>query len=128
MTLLENQNEFPCLSDQDRYVISLPPLTNAERSKLSPTSDTIFVEITSGHSMDICRRVMDAFLRQVLENQLGKKSNEEEKTFRQVLTLQQTRVVDDKGQLKTTFPSRTDLDWNEVSQGKLFIERLTNEK
>jgi hypothetical protein len=35
LTLLQNQKDFPCLSDQDRYVISLPPLTNAERSKVN---------------------------------------------------------------------------------------------
>jgi len=73
LTLLHDQRDFPCLSDQERYVISLPPLTNAERSKLSATSESIFVEITSGHSMDICRRVMDSFLRQILQLELGKK-------------------------------------------------------
>jgi hypothetical protein len=76
--------------------------------------------------MDICRRVMDSLLRQMLQLQLGKK--EENGNDRQVLTLQQTRVVDEKGQLKTTFPSRTDLDWNEISQGTILVERLTLEK
>ena len=123
------------MSDQDRYVISLPPLTNAERSKvnnfekkslrlkiflfkLSPSTESILIEITSGTSMDICRRVMDALLHQMLQHQLGKKNSD--LPIRQVLTLQQTRVVDDKGQLKTTFPSRADLDWNENS---ILIER-----
>lgn len=146
LTLLEDQKDFPCLSDENRYVISLPPLTNAERSKvnicsitnflsnqilfcqlkLSPSSESIFIEITSGNSMDICRRVMDSLLREMIKLQLGKKTNEE--NIRQVLTLQQTRVVDDKGQLKNTFPSRTDLLWEEVSQGKILIERLTSDK
>jgi hypothetical protein len=76
--------------------------------------------------MDICRRVMDSFLRQMLRLEFGKKTNDS--NIRQILTLQQTRVVDDKGQLKTTFPSRTDLDWNEISQGSIIIERLTSEK
>ncbi|CAF3921600.1 unnamed protein product [Adineta steineri] len=126
LTLLQDQTNFPCLSDQERYVISLPPLTNAERSKLSSTTDSIFIEITSGQSMDICRRVMDALLRQMIQNDLGKKSNES--NIRQILTLQQTKVVDDKGQLKTTFPSRTDLDWIEISQGSIAIERLYSDK
>jgi hypothetical protein len=69
---------------------------------------------------------MDALLHKMLENQLGKKGNDT--NIRQILVLQQTRVVDDKGQLKTTFPSRTDLDWNEASQGSIFIERLTSDK
>jgi hypothetical protein len=142
LNLLQDQKDFPCLSDQERYVISLPPLTNAERSKvkiffrikkrkhfflkLSATTESILIEITSGNSMDICRRVMDSLLRQMLQLQLGKKDNES--NFRQILILQQTRVVDEKGQLKTTFPSRTDLDWIEISQGNIFIERLTSDK
>jgi len=76
--------------------------------------------------MDICRRVMDALLRQIIQLELGKKINDS--NIRQILTLQQTKVVDDKGQLKTTFPSRTDLDWIEISQGSIIIERLTSEK
>jgi hypothetical protein len=68
--------------------------------------------------MDTCRRVMDALLHQMLQLQLGKKNPD--LPIRQVLTLQQTRVVDDKGQLKTTFPSRADLDWNENT---ILIER-----
>ncbi len=58
--------------------------------------------------------------------QLGKKTNDA--NIRQVLTLQQTRVVDEKGPLKTTFPSRTDLDWIEISEGSILLERLTSEK
>ncbi len=76
--------------------------------------------------MDICRRVMDSFLRQMIKMQLGKKSNDS--NIRQILTLQQTKVVDEKGQLKTTFPSRTDLDWIEISEGSILIERLTSDK
>lgn len=68
--------------------------------------------------MDICRRVMDEFLHEIIKFDLGKKvlnSN-----IRQTLTLQQTKVIDDKGQLKTTFPSRQDLNWNDSS---IIIER-----
>ncbi|CAM4950946.1 unnamed protein product [Rotaria socialis] len=126
LTLLEDQHDFPCLSDQDRYVISLPPLTNAERSKLSPSSESILIEITSNHSMDICRRVMDLILQKMIEIKLGKTSKD--LNIRQTLILQQTKVVDDKGQLKTTFPSRTDLHWNENSNLPILIERLTIEK
>ncbi|CAF3925674.1 unnamed protein product [Rotaria sordida] len=126
LTLLQDQHDFPCLSDQDRYVISLPPLTNAERTKLSPSSESILIEITSSHSMDICRRVMDCLLREMIENELGKKSNES--NIRQILKLQQTRVVDDKGQLKITYPSRTDLHWENLSKPSIIIQRLTIEK
>jgi len=62
----------------------------------------------------------------MIKMQLGKKSNDT--NIRQILTLQQTKVVDEKGQLKTTFPSRTDLDWIEISEGSILIERLTSDK
>ena len=81
------------------------------------------IEITSGTSMDICRRVMDSLLIQMIEIQLAKNIN-----HRQLLIIQQTRVVDDKGQLKTTFPSRTDLQSEHFQQKKIFIERLISDK
>ena len=73
--------------------------------------------------MDVCRRVMDSLFIQMIELHLGKKIHDQ-----QVLILQQTRVVDDKGQLKTTYPSRTDLQSEHFQQKKIFIERLTSEK
>ena len=143
LTLLEGQSQFPYLADEDGAVLSLPPLTNAERSKvknggclvdlhcpsvpfslqLSVSTRSVLIEISSSHSMDICRQVMDAFLRQILANQFGEKQPADSH-LRQILTLQQTRVLDDKGQLKTTFPSRTDLVWADTSQGSIAIERL----
>jgi hypothetical protein len=84
LILLQNQKDFPCLSDQNGCVISVPPLTNAERSKIffgknsffnkkflslkiSSTSESIFIEITSESSMNICHSVMDSFLRQMVQ-------------------------------------------------------------
>lgn len=123
LTLLEGQSLFPYLSDEDGAVLSLPPLTNAERSKLSVTTRSVLIEISSSHSMDICRQVMDTFLRQIITHQFGEKQPADSH-LRQILTLQQTRVLDDKGQLKCTFPSRTDLLWADISQGSIVIERL----
>ena len=73
--------------------------------------------------MEICRRVMDSLLIGMFDNQLGKKINDQ-----QVLSVQQTRVIDDKGQLKTTFPSRTDFQSERFEEKKIFIQRLTTEK
>ena len=71
--------------------------------------------------MDICRRVMNEFLKEILR--LGISRDEH------LLVLQQTRVLDEKGILKTTFPSRTDLnDWNEIQQGTILVERLFSDK
>lgn len=73
--------------------------------------------------MEICRRVMDSLLIGMFDIQLGKKINEQ-----QVLLIQQTRVIDDKGQLKTTFPSRTDFPSEYFQEKKIFIQRLTTDK
>lgn len=73
--------------------------------------------------MDICRRVMDSLLIGMFEIQLGKKNNDQ-----QMLIVQQTRVVDEKGQLKTTFPSRTDLHCEHFREKNIFIQRLTIDK
>jgi hypothetical protein len=114
LILLQNQKDFPCLSDQNGCVISVPPLTNAERSKIffgknsffnkkflslkiSSTSESIFIEITSESSMNICHSVMDSFLRQMVQLQLGQKSNDP--NIRQILKLQQIRVIDEEGKL-----------------------------
>ncbi|CAF3437056.1 unnamed protein product, partial [Rotaria sp. Silwood2] len=126
LTVIPDQNKFPCLSDQNHHIISLPPITDDERSKLTSSTESILIQITSEHSMEICRYVMDCLLREMLRIGLGKKLNDS--NFRHILTLQQTRVVDDKGQLITTFPSRIDLDWSEISQETIVIERLTSKK
>lgn len=47
LTLLENESVYPCLIDEDRVVISLPPLSNSDRTKVcllsSPLLSSIFV-------------------------------------------------------------------------------------
>jgi hypothetical protein len=76
--------------------------------------------------MDICRRIIDLILREMVRLKLGQTTNDSK--LPQTLTLQQTRVVDEEGQLKTTFPSRVDLDWDEISQEILFIDKLRSDK
>lgn len=72
--------------------------------------------------MDICYRVMDLFLHQIFVHQLAEKDSQGE--FQQILTIQQTRSVDDQGKLRVTYPSRTDLDWKDQQSSNILIERL----
>jgi len=74
LTLLTDQQYFPCLADSERFVISLPPLTNAERTKMSAQTQDILIEITSSHTIDTCKRVMDELLRGMLKIRLGKQN------------------------------------------------------
>ncbi len=58
---------------------------------------------------------MDSFLRQMVQLQLGQKSNDP--NIRQILKLQQIRVIDEEGKLIITFPSSTDIRWIKLSAG-----------
>lgn len=53
--LLEGKPVFPCLLDASEQVISFPPITNSDVTKMSVITETIFVEVTSASSYQICR-------------------------------------------------------------------------
>ena len=72
--------------------------------------------------MEICRRVMDSILRQIIDNRLTKKFDEQH--IQQILTIQQCKMFDENGKLKTTFPSRSDLNWKNLSDRSICIERI----
>ena len=69
LTLVENQPEFVFLADEDRQVISLPPLTNAERTKVSlflsvdPSQhrSVRFVSVESEESNGVRRNHLEPF-------------------------------------------------------------------
>lgn len=76
---------------------------------------------------------MNLFIRRILQLKLSKENFHEEKSeneneindFQQILTLQQTRLIDDKGQLKLIYPSRTDFDHQDFNEdSSIRIERL----
>lgn len=62
----------------------------------------------------------------MLQIGLGKKLHDSK--FRHSLTLQRTKVVNEKGELIAMFPSRVDLDWRETCREILVIERVTSKK
>lgn len=53
--LLEGKALFPCLLDSSQQVISLPPITNSDVTKMSPSTETMLVEVTSTTSYTVCR-------------------------------------------------------------------------
>jgi len=53
--LLEGKSVFPCLMDHSERIISLPPITNSDITKMSPSTETMFVEVTSTISYTVCR-------------------------------------------------------------------------
>ncbi|XP_050095200.1 leucine-rich repeat-containing protein 47-like [Anopheles aquasalis] len=65
IALLENQPLFAYLSD-DEKVISLPPLTNCDETKITNTTRDLLLEVTSDVDHRQCVRVMNALLHRML--------------------------------------------------------------
>ncbi|XP_026313481.1 leucine-rich repeat-containing protein 47-like [Hyposmocoma kahamanoa] len=101
--LLEGKPKYPCLEDATGRVISFPPITNAEDTKMSHQSQSMLVEVTSQASLGACRTIMNKMLQECLLLGLSDQPD----GFHS-LTIQQVKVVDLEGNLKSVFPSRTD--------------------
>ncbi|XP_023491687.2 leucine-rich repeat-containing protein 47 [Equus caballus] len=132
--LLDGKENYPCLVDADGDVISFPPITNSEKTKIKKTTSDLFLEVTSATSLQICKDIMDALIlkmaelnKYTLENkeegslsdteadaisgQLAapRTSSQAEKDAHSPLVVEQVRVVDEEGRLKVVYPSKTDL-------------------
>ncbi|XP_049879470.1 leucine-rich repeat-containing protein 47-like [Pectinophora gossypiella] len=103
--LLEGKPKYPCLEDATGKVISFPPITNAETTKMSHESKSMLVEVTSHLSLGACKNIMNKLLQECLL--LGLADDEPGSGYHS-LTVQQVKVVDLEGNLKSVFPSRTD--------------------
>ncbi|XP_063001497.1 leucine-rich repeat-containing protein 47 [Elgaria multicarinata webbii] len=131
LQLLNGKERYPCLVDAEGAVISFPPITNSDKTKLGKTTSDLLLEVTSATSLQTCKDVMDILIlkmaelnKATLENKDGElgsdhESNEivrpENSTPEGVsqnsppLMLEQVRVVDLDGNLKVLYPSKTDL-------------------
>ncbi|XP_022454196.1 leucine-rich repeat-containing protein 47 [Delphinapterus leucas] len=133
--LLDGKEHYPCLVDANGDVISFPPITNSEKTKIKKTTCDLFLEVTSAASLQICKDIMDALIlkmaeinKYALENKdEGSLSDHEvdaipgqvpgpratpgaEQAGSAPLVVEQVRVVDEEGHLKVVYPSKTDLD------------------
>ncbi|KAK0163348.1 hypothetical protein PV327_007039 [Microctonus hyperodae] len=115
--LIEGKPQFPCLLDSSNQVISLPPITNSDITKMSVNTKNMFVEVTNGTSQQTCRHIMDTFLKELVT--LGISSpqcnDSEEKTLLYDLQIEQVKVVDVDGNLKHVYPSRNDFNTDDKS-------------
>ncbi|GFT54786.1 leucine-rich repeat-containing protein 47 [Nephila pilipes] len=111
--LLKDKPLYPCLVDSSNTVISFPPITNSEKTKMSNETKDILLEVT-GSNLSTCKKVMDTLLVEMLKLGLGNLDNqgsndEEGESQRNMLTVQQIKIVDEEEQLKVVYPSRTDI-------------------
>lgn len=129
LQLLDGKDNYPCLVDAEGVVISFPPITNSEKTKIRKTTRDLFLEVTSDTSLQICKDVMDALILKIAELNRFTLENKEEgsgsddesdalcgpvnvnpnQNTQQPLVVEQVRVVDMDGNLKVLYPSKTDL-------------------
>ncbi|XP_075293632.1 leucine-rich repeat-containing protein 47 [Opisthocomus hoazin] len=131
LQLLDGKDNYPCLMDAEGVVISFPPITNSEKTKIRKDTRDLFLEVTSNTSLQICKDVMDTLILKIaelnrftLENKedsgsdnesdalcgpvnLNPSQNVQPTNF--PLVVEQVRVVDTDGNLKVLYPSKTDL-------------------
>ncbi|XP_071558811.1 leucine-rich repeat-containing protein 47 [Temnothorax nylanderi] len=112
--MLEGKPSFPCLLDQSQRVISFPPITNSDVTKMSLDTQTMLVEVTSALSFTICRNVLDQFLKDLIVSGLAESAEPKDTDNKyNNLIVQQVKVVDTEGNLKLVYPSRADLNFSE---------------
>lgn len=110
--MLEGLQTFPCLMTEDGAdIISLPPVTNCESSKISLNTKNIFVEITSHHSQVFCKAIMESLLFELLTLGIGdhELKNENGKCNIHLLQLASVVINNSDGSLFEQYPSLTDL-------------------
>ena len=93
--LLEAWPVYPCLTDGDT-VISFPPVTNSHETCISETTEQIMIEVTTSTKLADAKMVMDQLLSDMTD-------------IWPSLSVVQARVRSRDGDLKVTYPSKTDL-------------------
>ncbi|KAM8927249.1 leucine-rich repeat-containing protein 47 [Pelodytes ibericus] len=131
--LLDGKENYPCLVDAENTVISFPPITNSDKTKIRKTTRDLFLEVTSGSSLQICKDVMDALIVKMAELNKFTVENKEEEVISDSelevdlghqgssanqnpstesgsqLHVEQVKVADIEGNLRVLYPSKTDL-------------------
>ncbi|XP_032087954.1 leucine-rich repeat-containing protein 47 [Thamnophis elegans] len=122
LQLLDGKENYPCLVDAEGAVISFPPITNSEKTKLGKTTTDLLLEVTSASSLQLCKDVMDTLVMKMAEmnrltaaNKDGEAGSDHEiprpegSVPTPPLVLEQVRVVDAEGNLRVVYPSKADL-------------------
>ncbi|KAK3908645.1 Leucine-rich repeat-containing protein 47 [Frankliniella fusca] len=119
--LLEGQPLFPFLIDGGEKVISFPPLTNSNVTKMSVDSKDMLVEVTSSASLDSCKKVMNTLLLECLKLGIGQLPSDEspDRPKGNLLTVEQVKIVDSAGILRIVYPARSDLIFDGVDAVKV---------
>ncbi|KAI4487744.1 hypothetical protein M0802_011849 [Mischocyttarus mexicanus] len=111
--LLEGKSLYPCLVDTKDQVISFPPICNSDLTKMLPTTKNMLIEVTSATSYQVCRNVLDQFLKELIISGIGCEPSDNENNLYHNLRIEQVKIIDTDGNLKLVYPSRADLNFKE---------------
>ncbi|GAA53704.1 leucine-rich repeat-containing protein 47 [Clonorchis sinensis] len=106
-------NLIPIVKDASQTVISMPPLTNCQQTRLDVTTTDLLVEV-SGASLAFCKELAEAVIAWLLENACSP-NQRESSTLSTIpancLVVRPVRVIDSEStsQLSSIYPSRLDL-------------------
>ncbi|MCP9259265.1 Leucine-rich repeat-containing protein 47 [Dirofilaria immitis] len=89
---------YPCLMDANGLIISIPPVTNCEETKLDVDTKDILVEVTSTVTESTCLEIMDKFIEEIVMQKCLTN-----------LIIEQTKVRQHNGELLVAYPSKNDL-------------------
>ncbi|RWS11240.1 leucine-rich repeat-containing protein 47-like protein, partial [Dinothrombium tinctorium] len=115
--LLKGKQRYPCLVDEQGTVISFPPLTNSNVTKISKETKDLFLEVT-GESVPKCREVMDALLHGMAKMQLASlttNGGDCSNTAFHILEVEPVKIVDIEGKLYNVYPSKVDLNFTDIN-------------
>lgn len=111
---LKEETLFPCLFDNSQMAISFPPIINSNTTKVSPSTRTMFVEITSTVGYGACKIGLDQFLNELLTSGITNPSVDAQ--GRHYMIVEQVKVEDNHGNLILIYPSKEDFSLVEIDE------------
>lgn len=117
--LLKGKTHYPVVMDGNGTVITLPPLTNAEHTKITTETKDILIEVT-GTKTPNCRKALDMLLHDMLKLEIASKKHSDDPL--PTLQVEPVRVVraDEDEKLFVVYPSKIDLIFDDLAISRNF--------
>ncbi|XP_075218430.1 leucine-rich repeat-containing protein 47-like [Lycorma delicatula] len=108
--MVDGNENCACLMDADDNVISFPPITNTDVSKISLDTKDMLVEVTSTVEKKVAREIMDKFIKELFKVNIGKKVDDDSS----LLDVEEVLIIPEKGP-KLHYPFDGDLHFPQSS-------------
>ncbi|XP_075589201.1 leucine-rich repeat-containing protein 47 [Dermatophagoides farinae] len=120
--LLKGKQLYPVLMDYRDNVLSLPPLTNAEYSKIGANTKSMFIEVT-GESIPTCRMVMNELIHSLIMATIMDDDGEtsvpvfiNNEMIIEPVVCELTDIANTQNELLVKYPAKIDLQFEEKIQ------------